>query len=103
MTALCSSLKGSCSEVWVGLFSQLTAIGREGMASSCTRGGSGQILGNIYSKEVVRMHWYRLPREVVESPSLHVLKSCGDVALRAMVYGHGGGGQGDLRGLFQPQ
>ena len=41
LIALCISLKGG--EVGVGLFSQVTAIGREGMASSCARGGSGWI------------------------------------------------------------
>ena len=34
------------------------------------------------------------------SPSLEVLQNCGDVALRDVVSGHGGGG--DLGGLFQP-
>jgi len=37
-------------------------------------------------------HWHRLPREVVASPSLEESKSCGDVALREMVSGHGGDG-----------
>jgi len=40
----------------------------------------------------------------VESPSLEVLKNCGDVALRDVVSGHGGDGLvvglGDLGGLF---
>jgi len=38
-------------------------------------------------------------------PSLEVFQNRGDVALRDVVRGHGGGvgvGLGDLRGLFQP-
>lgn len=42
----------------------------------------------------------------MESPSLEVLKKRADVALRAVVSGHGGGGLmvglSDLRGLFLP-
>ena len=34
----------------------------------------------------------QLPRKVVQSPSLEVIKSHVDVALRDMVSGHGGGG-----------
>jgi len=59
---------------------------------------------NVFSARAV-MQWHRLPREVVESPSLEVFKSSGDVALRDVVSGHGGAGLAiglnDLSGLFQ--
>ena len=48
----------------------------------------------------------QLPRKRVQLLSLEVFRSCGDVALRDVVSGHGGGGlvvgPDDRGGFFQP-
>ena len=83
LSALSNSPEGGCTEVRIGLFSQVTAIGRVVMASSCcTRGDSGW--KNLFSKKVV-MRWNGLHRKVVESPSLEVFKKRVNVSLTLLV------------------
>jgi len=54
----------------------------------------------------VTEHWRRLPREVEESPSLEILKSCLDVALGSLLkvtlLEQDGLDQMTCRGPFQP-
>jgi len=59
------------------------------MALSCTGGDSDWILGKIHFRRSGAAV-AQLPREVVQSPSLEAFQSCGDVALRDTVSGHGG-------------
>ena len=60
------------------------AIGRVGTVQSCARGGSDLMLGNISLLRVVK-HWNRLPRDVVDAPSLSVFKRHLDNALNSML------------------
>lgn len=47
---------------------------QEDMASCYTMGGVDWVLGKISSPEGLSKHWSRLPRLLVESPSLQIFK-----------------------------
>jgi len=85
LIALYNSLKAGCSEVGVGLCSQVTRERKSGNSLKLCLGRFRLGIRKNIVTERVSKHWNRLPREVAEASSLEVFKRRINAELRDTV------------------